>query len=84
MNDETIMSEIKGLKELFNEKFRENEKSHDAILDQTKKTNGNVIGNAQRITRVEEWKNKVVGALIMTNIIILPILFIVVKNWFHD
>jgi len=69
-----IIVRLDSLKELFLEKFDTNEKDHSNILTQTTKTNG-------RVTSLEDWKNKVIGALIMTNIIILPVLFILIREF---
>lgn len=70
-----ILVRLDSLKELFLEKFNTNDDQHTSILIQTTKTNG-------RVTGLEDWKNKVIGALIMTNIIILPVLFILVREYF--
>ena len=71
---ELFKSEMKGLRSLFNEKFDTNEKAHEELITQTKKTNG-------RVSALENWKNRVIGALIMTNIIFVPIILIIVKRF---
>ena len=81
ISNEVLAERISGVSHLINEKFNTNDISHEAILTQIKKTNGTVIVNTQRITNIEEWKNRIIGALIMTNIILLPVLFIIISNW---
>ena len=44
------------------------------------KTNGNIIKNDNRITKLETWKFKLIGAFIVTNIIFLPTIFILIKK----
>ena len=67
-----ILAKLEGLENLFEEKFETNEKGHEAILEQVKKTNN-------RTTKLEEWKNQLIGAwrlalfLGATNIIVLVI-----------
>lgn len=69
-----INEQQNSITKLVNERFAENEKSHSNILAQTCKTNGRVSG-------LENFKNKVIGALIAMNIIILPVVFIVISKW---
>ena len=67
-----ILAKLEGLENLFNEKFDVNEKGHQDILEQVKKTNN-------RTTKLEEWKNQLIGAwrlalfLGVTNIVVLVI-----------
>ncbi len=37
--------------------------------------------NDSRVKKIENWKNKIIGALIVMNIIILPIVYIFLSNW---
>jgi len=53
-----------------------NQEGHEAILEQVKRTNG-------RTSKLETWQNRIVGGLIVSNIIILPIIFIIISNWFN-
>ena len=71
-----ILAEIEGLRDLFNEKFDRNESDHAKIIVQTTKTNG-------RVCDLEGLKNKILGALVMTNLIILPVVFILLSNWLN-
>lgn len=42
MSEEVILTKLEGLKELTEEKFKENEKQHVAVITQVTKTNGRV------------------------------------------
>jgi hypothetical protein len=83
ITNEVLAERLEGVSHLINEKFTTNEVSHEAILVQVKKTNGTVIINTKRISDIEDWKNKIIGALVMTNLILLPVLFIIISNWFN-
>lgn len=75
VTNNVLVERLEGVTKLINEKFTENEKGHNAILAQTCKTNG-------RVTNLEDWKNKIIGALIMMNLIVLPVVFIAIQNFF--
>lgn len=72
MSNDVLVERIDGLRELINEKFADNDKSHAAILAQTTKTNG-------RVNHIEDWKSKVTGALIIMNIILVPIALMFIR-----
>jgi len=69
-----ILEKIEALKELIGERFRNNDKDHKAILEQTCKTNG-------RVTNLEVWKNRVMGALVITNCILVPVLLMFIAEY---
>jgi hypothetical protein len=75
MKEGEIIAHLKGLKDLFNEKFETNDNSHKAILEQVIRTNG-------RVTTLEAWKNRIIGGFIISNLIIIPIVMILVKQFF--
>lgn len=46
--------------------FAENKEDHKSIIDQTTKTNG-------RVSKHDTWLNRIIGGLILTEIILVPI-----------
>jgi len=80
-HDEVIITKLEGLEKLFNEKFTTNAKEHEAIIKQTTKTNGTTGDNSRRLTKLEKAKAKVVGALILANVLIVPIGIAIIINW---
>mgnify|MGYP001294605141 CR=1 FL=1 len=73
ININVLCERMDGLKNLINEKFDVNEKEHATILEQTKKTNG-------RVSILEVWQNKIIGGLIISNMVIVPIILWLVYN----
>lgn len=73
MKNDVLLEKINSIKDLIEEKFSTNEKGHEAILEQTTKTNG-------RVTKLEQWKNQQEGAwnlikfLGISNIIMIAVL----------
>lgn len=66
--------EIIDLEKLFDAKLETVNKSLEAILSQTIKTNG-------RVNKLEAWMNKVIGALLITEVILLPVAFMVIQKY---
>ena len=83
-NVDVLVERIEGVTQLINEKFTDNEKSHSAILAQTCKVETQVARTNGRVNGLENFKNQVIGALIMMNIIILPVAFIIISNWINN
>ena len=81
ITNEVLAERLDGVSHLIEEKFNTNDVSHDAILTQVRKTNGTVIVNTQRISTLEIWQNRIIGGLIVPNIVFLPIIFVIIKNW---
>ena len=57
-----IEAQFSGFKLYLNEKFEQNDKDHSTIIGQTTKTNG-------RVTSLEVFKNRMIGALIVLNLV---------------
>ena len=53
----------------------------DGVHKRQDRTNGNITKNDNRITKLETWKFKLIGAFIVTNIIFLPTIFILIKKY---
>ena len=45
------------------------------VNDRLDRVNGNVGNHEKRINKIEIWKNKLIGAFIITNVIFLPTIF---------
>jgi hypothetical protein len=73
-NNDVVLEKINGLTTLLEERFKNNDVHHDAILKQVVKTNG-------RVTTLESWKNMVIGGLVLTNIVLLPMFFILLSHY---
>ena len=57
-----VSTKLDGLKELIEEKFDTNEKSHQAIIVQTTRTNGRVTKAEDRLNCIESWQSELKGA----------------------
>jgi len=53
----------------------------DGVHKRQDRTNGKITKNDNRITKLEDWKSKLIGAFIVTNIIFLPTIFILIKKY---
>jgi len=53
----------------------------DGVYKRQDRTNGKITKNDNRITKLEDWKSKLIGAFIVTNIIFLPTIFILIKKY---
>lgn len=71
-NDElTIM--LDNLDRKTDEKFSDMKETLDRIEQQTTKTNG-------RVTDLEKWKWTVVGAVSILTALVLPLIFLILRN----
>jgi hypothetical protein len=71
-----VEQEICGLRELFLEKFDQNNRMHEAILTQTTRTNG-------RVRSLEVWRGIITGAVSIITIFFLPLAFVIIKSWLN-
>jgi hypothetical protein len=66
--------EVADLEKLLDAKLDTIHAKLDAVVAQTTKTNGRVNCLEEHVDLIEGWKNKIVGGLIITNIIAVPVL----------
>ena len=64
MKKQTIDNDV--LLERINNLIETNKSEHEAILTQTTKTNG-------RVTKLESWQNRIIGGMVIVDIIVLPL-----------
>jgi len=57
------------------ELFIKLEDGFTGVNDRLDRVNGNVSSHESRINKIEIWKNKLIGAFIITNIVFLPTIF---------
>ncbi len=65
--------ESETIEKLFDAKLETVHQKLDSIDTQTKKTNG-------RVSLLEAWKNRIIGGLIVTQVILIPIAIMVVRR----
>jgi hypothetical protein len=53
--------------------FAENKEDHKSIIEQTTKTNG-------RVSKHDTWLNRIIGGLILTEVILIPIAIYVITR----
>lgn len=51
------------------------------IIKDIEEVNKKLSKQNSRISKLEKWRNMIVGALILTNVIFLPIFFIILQEW---
>jgi hypothetical protein len=68
-----IIEHLRGLKDLFNEKFETNDKAHVDILYQQKKTNGTILDHENRVKKLENWRWLLIGGW-SASLIIIPLM----------
>ena len=78
-----VSTQVSGLKELMLEKLSKQDIILTNIEKQTIKTNGHVADAFVEISTINTWKNKVTGALLISNIIIVPLLMWLIFQHMH-
>ena len=61
-----------------------NKNEHADILRRQDKTNGGIKTNADRINKLESLKNIAIGALLVMNTLLLPIAFMLIRQWINN
>jgi len=74
MTQETFEATVKGFVDLIEEKFKQNEESHQRIEAQVRNTNGRVRG-------LEKWRWAIGGALTVLSILVTILGGSVVANF---
>ena len=67
MNEELILSKLSSLDALNREQHQTILAKTDAIITQTTRTNG-------RVSKLEIWMNRAIGAVIVINLFVVPVL----------
>jgi hypothetical protein len=67
MNDELILQKLSALDALNREQHNTILAKTDAIISQTTKTNG-------RVSKLEVWMNRAIGAMTIINLFVVPVL----------
>ena len=61
--------------ERVNNLIATNKSEHEAILAQVRRTNGFVQEHEKDIKRLDVWKSRITGGLLVLNIVVLPVVF---------
>ena len=51
------------------------------VHERQDKTNGNVIDNKKRIEKNTDWRNRMIGAIVITNVLIVPLMFLIIRHF---
>jgi hypothetical protein len=78
-----LSPQITGLKELMLEKLCSQDTTLGIIKEQTTKTNGHVADAFIQIATLKDWKNRIVGGLAVSNIVIVPLLMWLIVQHLH-
>jgi hypothetical protein len=77
MEDKKIIeAELCGLKNLLEEKFKQNDRDHKEIIEQTTKTNGSV-------RTLQIWRGYITGAIAVIMTIVVP-LFVLLARFYLE
>ena len=75
---------VKVVIERLDNLIETNKNEHKTIIDQVRKTNGTIGVHDTRIDRLERWRSTITGALIIINLIIVPVLLYLILRTFKE
>lgn len=75
VSNEVLLVKLQSMSDIVLANNTMNHEAHVAILAQTTKTNG-------RVTELEKIKNMMMGGLLFTNVVVIPILLIFLSEYF--
>ncbi len=73
---------INDLKELIDTKFKENENAHYSVVSSIDKMNETLKSHNGRLTKMETWQNRVIGALTILSVLVGSLIFPLVIKFF--
>ena len=81
-----FQDKLEGLEKVMNVKFEAMEKQiiegFKGVHERQDKTNGNVRRNRKDVDGNSKNINRIIGGLIITNILIVPLMFIIINHYF--
>ena len=75
-NHEVILEKLESIKALNGEQHCAILEKVEAVHRQTSLTNG-------RVTKLESWRNKLIGAWVITTVILVPALIVLLKSFLN-
>lgn len=69
-----ILERIKGLNDVLARFERNNQADHNELKEHAKTTNG-------RVNKLEDWRNRIVGGIVVLNILLVPVVIYVVIDF---
>lgn len=69
-----LLTKIEAMTDVIGSHFDENKEAHDNLFSLLKDHNG-------RLTKVERSWNQLVGAVLFSSVIVVPIILTIINNW---